>query len=238
MVLGTLRNGLVALFLLAIAGGTSALYLRLNADLVHFRIAEWLDHHGHAEDATDHLSRSVAAGLDQPERLRDASLALLHRGQTDLAFAASWRLHEAGALQPDLRAALAGHFDRLGEPTRALALYEVNDTLPPGAVMHHASLLRRTGQHAAAIEQYETLLERLPREADADAPSAADVRLAWAETHAWASEYEEAERVLQSLLDTEPGHRAAQLLRARVLAWSGRTDKAIEAYRHYLGDAP
>ncbi|BAU56460.2 hypothetical protein HH1059_23890 [Halorhodospira halochloris] len=234
-----MRKGVIALGIFGLVAATAAAYARLNADLVHFRVAEWIAPLGYTEIAGEHLGRSVELGLSHPDRLREAALELLRRDEADAAFAAIDRLCGQGELEPGLRAILAGHLDRLGHPDRARSLYDGAQLTPQGT-MHYAELLRRADKHEAAIDLYRNLLQRLPPDDGAapEFPSRADVRLAWAETLAWNGAYAHAEAVLAELLEQRPEHRPARLLRARVLAWGGNPDAAIEAYRHYLGDTP
>lgn len=229
----------IALGAITLAAATAIGYVRAHPPLVHFRLAEWLDRLGEAELADEHLRRSVSLGLEHPGRLREAALELLHRDAAEPAFTAAQRLRERGALTPALRTAIAGHLDRLGEPGRARSLYEGAEGLSPAGTMHYAALLRRNEEYGPAIDRYRELLERLPPEPAApETPTRAEVRLAWAETLAWAGDYARAVAVLDGLLAAHPGHRPAQLLQARVLAWAERPEDAIEAYRRYLGDAP
>jgi len=232
------KNGLFALFLVAVVGITVAAYLRVHPDTVHFRVAEWLGQLDRTDRATEHLGRSIEAGLSHPDRLTEATLTLLGRDHTEPAFAGAWRLHENDFLDPDMRSALAGHFDRLGQPERALALYQTNGSLSPAGILHHASLLRRSGQEEAAIGRYQELLHSLPTE-DIDtrarrAPDAetTEARLELARLLAERGRHEEAIGEYRRVLDDDPDHAAARLGLARTLFWAGDIDGAAAEIDH------
>ncbi|ABM61000.1 tetratricopeptide repeat protein [Halorhodospira halophila] len=232
----TPRKGMVGLLLAVVIGVSTAIYLRIHPDIVHFRLAEWLDHLDRGAVATDHLERSIAAGLDHPDRLREATLTLLGRDEAEPAFVGAWRLNQSDALDPGTRSAFAGHFDRLGQPERALALYESNDGLGPAGIMHHASLLDRAGQPEAAMTRYRELLRELPAERvdtgqstkpeDLADPETTQARLELARLLAERGRHDEAITEYRRVLDDQPEHQTARLGLARTLFWAGDTERA------------
>lgn len=237
-------KGIITVGVLGLAVATAAAYTRVHADLVHFRLAEWLERLGQEAVVAEHLARSVELGLSHPQRLQEAALELLQRDQPEPAFAAAQRLREAGALDAADRSALAGHLDRLGQPERARALYEGAGALTAAETLHYASLEERSGEPERALELYRTLLERLEAEgAEAAAPLRAS---AGSEPRASVG----GESLAPPPITAPPSPAApparaadddeiqARLELARLLADRERLDEAIREYRRILDSEP
>lgn len=86
------------------------------------------------------------------------------------------------------------------------------------------------GDTARALELYERVLVREPRDVHALVRSA--------QLLSWDRKYVEAVRRYDRAIAADPGNRFARLERAKVLSWDGKYDAAAEGFRGILAETP
>jgi tetratricopeptide (TPR) repeat protein len=220
----------IALFLLAVAGGVSALYHVVRADAVAYHHGVRAYSRGDYAAALPHFEKARAAGFAAPGFRWNHADSLLRTGRVAEALPI---LREILAENPRDRAALAaaiGAAQTAGDPAAGLALIAAlgpRESLPPADLVRLADLHQQAGQLPEAIAA--------ARLAAAAAPSAA-LHLWIGELHARAGERPAAIAAFESALALDPTHRPARLALARALAWDGRLTESARAYRAYLGE--
>lgn len=220
----------ITLFLLAVAGGVSALYHFVRADAVAFHRGEQAYQRGDYAAALPHYERARAGGFSSTGFRWHHATALLQTGRVAEALPL---LREILAENPRDRAALAaaiGAAQSAGDPAAGLAFlaaFGPRESLPPADLVRLADLHQQAGQVPEAIAA--------ARLAAAAAPSAA-LHLWIGELHARAGEPSAAIAAFESALALDPTHRPARLALARALAWDGRLTESARAYQAYLGE--
>ncbi|WP_196772879.1 tetratricopeptide repeat protein [Pseudodesulfovibrio alkaliphilus] len=125
---------------------------------------------------------------------------------------------------------MAGLMDAYGYEDEALTLLlrTVPERRSRDESMQLADLLRRQKRYDEALVEYDRLL--------AEDPANAEAALGRIETLGWAGDVETALPLARELVRARPDDRAARLVLARILSWSGRIDEAETEYRRLLGE--
>ncbi len=223
-----------------------------DAHLVHYPLAQTLLRLGERDEAEIHLKASAerpSAGgvVSCPDPLDDERQMLITgapihiargrqaaaEGDTDLELS---EYRKAVELAPDLPLALhsLGHvLARRGETANAHKLYaRAADLDPQNADLHHdAGMLALDLKRLERAQQhFEAALELRPDRVETRLHL---VRLLQRQGHTT-----EAMDLNEHILDTEPAHPQARLLRAACLVQLGRRDEAVTDLGHLLDHQP
>jgi tetratricopeptide (TPR) repeat protein len=99
-------------------------------------------------------------------------------------------------------------------------------------ILKAARTLKDAGDYAAAIAQYQKLIES----SDANVRSPAQSELAW--IYAYQKNYEASLALCDRLVKADPDTEAWQLQRAQILGWAKRYRESIQAYQQILAKHP
>lgn len=224
------RQGVhVALFLLAVAAGTTGLFHFFRSDLVAYRRGQQALARADFAAAADQLGKAWAGGYQTARVRLDLGRALLEVGRRDEALAVY--LAALGATPGDeaLLDTIAGLYQAMDQPEKALTLYQrvgAPAQLSAAALARMGDLQQQLGRYEEAITTFRLAAQRAPR--------APDLLLRIGIVLAWTGRRGEALEALRSAVALDPKGRLAQLYLARVLLWDGRFAEAVDEYRRGL----
>lgn len=196
--------------------------------------SERLMSQGKTAEALDALREAMRLGRVPITRMDAMLKAALKAGDAGIAAQMALLLMEKGRpVDSGLVGRAAGLLDAGGDPDAALALLEKRramGAMEKPELLHLGDLRRRAGRFDAALSAYDEVLKGTHGDIEALADRA--------ETYLWMGRPAEAEKAAREMLARRPGSRAGQLVLARALAASGKTEAAIAAYQKLLGDTP
>jgi tetratricopeptide (TPR) repeat protein len=222
------------LFLLALsAAAVLVVYPMVHRPAVLLHRAEILSREGRIPESDALILQAVEVGGRRPAAVLRAVRIYLEEGRADRGVTLLGEtLDQMKTIPPGLAGRMAGLLDTFGEPGAALGilLRTPPDRRDRSERLYLADLLRRGARYEEALKEYDVLLA-------ADA-SDAEAALRQAETLAWMGDLDAALPLARALAEARPADRAARLLLARILNWSGRRDEAETEYKRLLGELP
>ncbi len=227
----TRQKSIYAVLLVLSAAGMLFLYPAVNEPIVLLHRAKMLAKEGRSSESDAMIVRAVNEGAHRPDAVLQAAKFLLESGRGRQASSLlEQTLSETRPTPVGLAGQMAGLMDSYGYDDEALALMMrvKHESLSRGERMQLADLFRRQQRYDQALAEYENLLAEDPMDAEA--------ALARVETLTWARDMEAALPLARDLVRAHPDDRAARLVLARILSWSGRIDEAETEYRRLLGE--
>lgn len=224
------RMGYAAM--LALSAATALLlYPIINRPAVLLHQADELLKEGHIEAADAIILQAVEAGLRRPASVIRAARIFLDEGRAPKAAdLLNDTLTDMRTIPQGLGGQMAGLLDSYGLPAEALHIMQRTepDRRTREEWLYLADLLRRQKRYDEAVEAYDRLLS--------DTPSDTEAALRRVETLSWQGDLAAALPPARELVRNQPDNRAARLLLARILYWSGYVDEAEAQYKRLLGD--
>lgn len=214
-----------AMVAVLLAAALTWLYPKLHPELVLYKAS--LGQAGEPGESERLLVQAVESGLMLPEPCLRVVGIYLKNGQVQKARALAEKLvSETRPLGWGLVQGVAGRFDEMGMPERALDLLEDHPKLSglglePG--LYRADLYARLKYWDKALALYEELKR------SGLSPGVADTLMA--RTWFWSGDLDAAHRAASRAVDESPGEAYPRIVLARILAAMGENQKAIAQYR-------
>lgn len=219
----------VALFLVVVAGLTTAGFYFVHGDLVAYRRGERAVAQSNFTAAALHLGDAWSRGYQTPHVRLDLARSLMETGRRDEALPLYLQALVASPHDEGLLDIVSGIYQAQGQPEKGLALFERLGSpahLSVRMLARLGDLQQQAGNYDAAIAIYQLATQRAPHEPD--------LQLRLGMVLAWKGRRPEALESLRAAVALDPKRRLAQLYLARVLSWDGRFAEAVTEYRRVL----
>lgn len=216
----------IVAFLVLVALGCVGLYHVVRAERVELRRGEQALARNDAKAAVAHLERAWGGGVRSPKVRLELAQTRFSTGDLAGALSLYTEAFAEDRRNESLLDTLSGLYQTMGQPDKAIALYDAPEKLSVGALTRLGDLQQHAGRLEEAAAAYRLAAEKKP--------GAAEAHLRLGIVLGWLGRPREAVTALRAALAADPQSRTAELYLARMLFWDGRFADAVVEYRRVL----